>query len=50
MAWHFGGKVAKCDHREYGFAQVRMFKTGNGHGLFEDLGDEMQVFDPTTSQ
>jgi GMP synthase (glutamine-hydrolysing) len=48
MAWHHKGKVAKCDHREYGFAQVEVVKAGEGSGssvdmLFEGLGDDMQV-------
>lgn len=40
------GKVAKCDHREYGFAQVQISKIGGAGGadrLFEGLGEEMQV-------
>jgi hypothetical protein len=46
MAWNLGGEVAKCDHREYGFAQVQISKLGNTSGvdaLFDGLGDEMQV-------
>ena len=48
MAWHLKGKVAKCDHREYGFAQIRMNEVeGDGRSsvdtLFEGLGNEMQV-------
>jgi hypothetical protein len=42
------GKVAKCDHREYGFAQVQITKINEDNlsvdALFEGLGDEMQVF------
>jgi hypothetical protein len=41
------GKVSKCDHREYGFAQLQVRKLGATGGsvdaLFEGLGDEMQV-------
>ena len=43
------GKVAKCDHREYGFAQLQVKKIGKEgesssvDALFESLGDEMQV-------
>ena len=40
------GKVAKCDHREYGFAQVQITKIGDGKGadaLLKDLGEELQV-------
>lgn len=41
------GKVAKCDHREYGFAQVQISKIGGENkgvdALFQDLGDELQV-------
>ncbi|KAL0953087.1 hypothetical protein HGRIS_004360 [Hohenbuehelia grisea] len=48
MAWNLKGKVDKCDHREYGFAQVQISKVENGHSavnaLFEGLGDEMQVW------
>lgn len=48
MAWNLQGKVAKCDHREYGFAQVEVRKAGDGgissvDSLFEGLGDELQV-------
>lgn len=50
MAWNMKGKVAKCDHREYGFAQLQVTKVGSGNvsvdALFESLGDEnheMQV-------
>ncbi|KAH7920895.1 GMP synthase [Leucogyrophana mollusca] len=43
------GKVEKCDHREYGFAQVQISRFGEGasssvDALFEGLGDEMQVW------
>lgn len=31
MAWNLGGKVDKCDHREYGFAQIQITKLGPGH-------------------
>ncbi|KAK0205112.1 GMP synthase [Desarmillaria ectypa] len=48
MAWSMKGKVAKCDHREYGFAQIQIVKTedtGSSAGaLFEGLGDEMQIW------
>ncbi|KAI0684445.1 GMP synthase [Cytidiella melzeri] len=48
MAWNMRGKVSKCDHREYGFAQlhVRKFETAgsSADALFEGLGDEMQVW------
>ena len=41
------GKVVKCDHREYGFAQLRVAKVEASNTavntLFEGLGDEMQV-------
>ncbi|KAJ7587475.1 hypothetical protein C8J56DRAFT_941979 [Mycena floridula] len=40
IAWNMQGKVVKCDHREYGFAQVKMSQ----HTLFEGLGEEMQVW------
>jgi GMP synthase (glutamine-hydrolysing) len=48
MAWNLKGKVAKCDHREYGFAQLEVKRLGNEgessvDALFESLGDEMQV-------
>ena len=47
MAWNMKGKVAKCDHREYGFAQVQISKIGGENkgvdALFQDLGDELQV-------
>ncbi|KAH7907683.1 hypothetical protein BJ138DRAFT_1159512 [Hygrophoropsis aurantiaca] len=49
MTWTHKGKVAKCDHREYGFAQVQISRFGQGasasvDALFEGLGDEMQVW------
>ncbi|KAI0719391.1 GMP synthase [Cerioporus squamosus] len=48
MAWTMKGKVAKCDHREYGFAQVKISKIGGDNqgvdALFEGLGDELQVW------
>ena len=47
MAWNMKGKVAKCEHREYGFAQVQISKIGGeskgADALFEGLGDELQV-------
>lgn len=47
IAWNLKGKVAKCDHREYGFAQVKISKLGDENStvdaLFQGLGDEMQV-------
>ncbi|KAI0775110.1 GMP synthase [Trametes elegans] len=48
MAWNMKGKVAKCEHREYGFAQVQITKIGGeskgADALFEGLGDELQVW------
>ncbi|KAK7472575.1 GMP synthase (glutamine-hydrolyzing) [Stygiomarasmius scandens] len=48
MAWNLKGKVAKCDHREYGFAKVKISKIHEGDSpvdaLFQGLGDEMQVW------
>ena len=47
MAWNMKGQVAKCEHREYGFAQVQISKIGGPNAgvdaLFEGLGDELQV-------
>jgi GMP synthase (glutamine-hydrolysing) len=44
MAWQLKGKVAECDHREYGFAQIHVEKIGNGADiLFEGLGEELEV-------
>lgn len=47
MAWNMKGKVTKCDHREYGFAQLKVKKFGTEgssvDALFEGLGDGMQV-------
>jgi GMP synthase-like glutamine amidotransferase len=47
MAWHMKGEVTKCEHREYGFAQIQMTKidgvNASVDALFEGLGDEMQV-------
>ncbi|KAH9998846.1 GMP synthase [Russula compacta] len=48
IAWNLGGTVAKCEHREYGFARVRINKLGSDRlsvdALFEGLGDEMEVW------
>ncbi|KAJ7610150.1 GMP synthase [Roridomyces roridus] len=49
MAWQLKGQVEKCDHREYGFAQIKMPQIGGDtaasvDALFEGLGDEMQVW------
>ncbi|KAJ7082376.1 hypothetical protein B0H15DRAFT_852728 [Mycena belliarum] len=48
LAWQMKGTVEKCDHREYGFAQVQISKIGGDNAsvdaLFEGLGDEMQVW------
>jgi len=44
MAWQLKGKIARCEHREYGFAQIHVKKVGNGaDALFEGLGDELEV-------
>jgi GMP synthase (glutamine-hydrolysing) len=49
LAWNLGGTVAKCEHREYGFARVQIKKFGSdpsrlsADALFEGLGDEMEV-------
>ncbi|TBU38211.1 hypothetical protein BD309DRAFT_994597 [Dichomitus squalens] len=47
MAWKKKGMVAKCEHREYGFAQVQTCKIGgenNGvDALLKDLGEDLQV-------
>lgn len=47
IAWNLGGTVAKCEHREYGFARVQVNKFGSEgssvDALFEGLGDEMEV-------
>lgn len=48
ICWNHKGQVAKCDHREYGLAQVqisRSSESGNSvDALFEGLGDQMQVW------
>ncbi|KAK7042919.1 GMP synthase (glutamine-hydrolyzing) [Paramarasmius palmivorus] len=48
MAWNLKGKVAKCEHREYGYASVKIKKINGGDSsvdaLFKGLGDEMQVW------
>lgn len=44
MAWNLKGKVAKCDHREYGFAQLQLGKGESVDQLFGALGEEMQVW------
>ena len=47
IAWNLGGTVAKCSHREYGFARVQINKFGSDRSsvdaLFEEMGDEMEV-------
>jgi GMP synthase (glutamine-hydrolysing) len=41
------GQVAKCDHREYGFASVEVVHVGSANGsvdaLFQGLGESMDV-------
>ncbi|KAG9014905.1 GMP synthase (glutamine-hydrolyzing) [Tulasnella sp. JGI-2019a] len=48
MAWTFGGKVEKCDHREYGYAEVEVIKatdeSGLSNKLFEGLENGFQVW------
>ncbi|KIK21497.1 hypothetical protein PISMIDRAFT_29871 [Pisolithus microcarpus 441] len=50
IAWNLKGEVTRCDNREYGYAAIQINRFGNGDGnstvdaLFEDLGDEMQVW------
>ncbi|KAI6039751.1 class I glutamine amidotransferase-like protein [Pisolithus marmoratus] len=50
LAWNFKGQVTQCDHREYGHAAIQISRFGNGNdnstvdSLFDDLGDEMQVW------
>ncbi|KAF9514572.1 hypothetical protein BS47DRAFT_1342878 [Hydnum rufescens UP504] len=46
IAWNLGGEVAKCDHREYGFAQVEVIKTSNPlvDLLFKGIETDMQVW------
>lgn len=46
MAWNMGGTVTKCDHREYGFAEIEISKIGGeaaADTLFKGLGNQMQV-------
>ena len=44
MAWQMKGKVAACEHREYGFAQLEVQKVGGSvDALFETLDSVMQV-------
>lgn len=42
MAWNLGGKVDKCDHREYGFAQIQITKLGLGHEASDRLFDGLE--------
>lgn len=42
MAWNLGGKVDKCDHREYGFAQLQITKLGPGHESADRLFDGLE--------
>lgn len=45
IAWNLGGEVTKCDHREYGSANITIAKHGNGSAdaLFAGFKDEMKV-------
>lgn len=47
MAWFLKGSVSRCDHREYGFAQLQVISLGedkaSADALFEGLGERMQV-------
>lgn len=45
IAWNLKGEVKKCEHREYGFANVQITHKAEGtvDALFEGLGEEMQV-------
>lgn len=47
ICWNHKGQVAKCDHREYGLAEVQISRFGESgnsvDALFEGLGDQMQV-------
>lgn len=45
IAWNLGGEVTKCDHREYGSANITIAKHGNGSvdALFAGFGDEMKA-------
>lgn len=48
LCCNYKGQVAKCDHREYGLAEVQISRSsGSGNSvdaLFEGLGDQMQVW------
>ncbi|KAG8968205.1 GMP synthase (glutamine-hydrolyzing) [Tulasnella sp. 419] len=50
MAWNLGGKVGKCDHREYGFAEVEVIKVGSqvehplADKLFSGFDQNFQVW------
>lgn len=48
MAWNLGGKVDKCEHREYGFAHLQVSKLGPGHecadSLFDGLDEGVDVW------
>jgi GMP synthase-like glutamine amidotransferase len=46
IAWQLGGTVAKCDHREYGFARVDITSSSNARTdtLFAGLGAELEVW------
>ncbi|KAG6827913.1 GMP synthase (glutamine-hydrolyzing) [Tricholoma furcatifolium] len=46
IAWNMKGEVSPCEHREYGFAkiQIKKFDNSSVDALFQDLGDEMQVW------
>jgi GMP synthase (glutamine-hydrolysing) len=45
MAWNLKGQVAQCDHREYGFAKVKVARFGSNSvdALFENLGTELEA-------
>ncbi|KAG1834959.1 hypothetical protein DFJ58DRAFT_868473 [Suillus subalutaceus] len=48
ICWNHKGRVAKCDHREYGLAEVQISRSSESvssvDALFEGLGDQMQVW------
>ncbi|KAF8228340.1 GMP synthase [Tricholoma matsutake] len=48
LAWNLKGTVTPCNHREYGFAHLKIKKLEDGRSsvdaLFEGIEDEMQVW------
>ncbi|KAJ3483898.1 hypothetical protein NLI96_g6011 [Meripilus lineatus] len=43
MAWQLKGSVSKCDHREYGFAQLQVLSLGESNSVWMSHGDQLSA-------